>query len=173
MKRAIFLTTAIVLFSAGSAYALWSVSNTGAWPDSWPEEMEPLREQSSSIRGGLVDLSIHHIPFESREEFEAAWPHIVAVKSEGAPIVLVRSPGEHWHFGETDAGVLIHCPPSYKGDPTGPAVPVEGVTDVKRRWMNTIYIELVVDGEIVDLNRIRLPADTPIVDLRFEAEGDE
>jgi hypothetical protein len=28
-------------------------------------------------------------------------------------------------------------------------------------------IELVVDGKIVDLNRIALPADTPIVDERF------
>jgi hypothetical protein len=33
--------------------------------------------------------------------------------------------------------------------------------------MNTTYIELVVDGEIVDLNRIPLPADTPMIDERF------
>ena len=38
------------------------------------------------------------------------------------------------------------------------------------KWMNTTYIELVVDGEIVDLNRIPLPADTPIVDERFKDE---
>jgi hypothetical protein len=30
------------------------------------------------------------------------------------------------------------------------------------------YIELVVDGDIVDLNRLELPQDTPIVDERFE-----
>jgi hypothetical protein len=36
------------------------------------------------------------------------------------------------------------------------------------RWMNAIYVELVVDGEIVDLNRTSLPADTPIVDERFD-----
>ena len=30
------------------------------------------------------------------------------------------------------------------------------------------YIELIVDGDIVDLNRILLPADTPIIDKRFE-----
>ena len=173
MKRTILVTTAVCLLSASSVYALWSVSKTGVWPDSWPEEMEPLREQSSSIRGGLVDVSIHHIPFESRKEFEAAWPHIVAVKSEGAPVVLVRSPGEHWHFGETKAGVMIHCPPGYDGSPTGRAVPVEGASDVKRRWMDTLYIELVVDGKTVDLNRIALPADTPIVDLRFNENGDE
>ena len=31
----------------------------------------------------------------------------------------------------------------------------------------TITIELIVDGEIVDLNRIPLPPDTPIIDERF------
>ena len=31
-----------------------------------------------------------------------------------------------------------------------------------------IDIELVVDGNIVDLNRIPLPADTPIIDKRFK-----
>jgi hypothetical protein len=38
---------------------------------------------------------------------------------------------------------------------------------VRERWMYTSYIELVVDGDIVDLNRIPLPADTPIIDKRF------
>jgi hypothetical protein len=37
--------------------------------------------------------------------------------------------------------------------------------------MWTTHIELVVDGEIVDLNRIALPADTPILDERFEIEA--
>jgi len=40
--------------------------------------------------------------------------------------------------------------------------------DVRTKWSNTTYIELVVDGEIVDLNRIPLPPDTPIVDERFK-----
>lgn len=31
-----------------------------------------------------------------------------------------------------------------------------------------IDIELIVDGEIIDLNRIHLPPDTPIIDKRFE-----
>jgi hypothetical protein len=30
-----------------------------------------------------------------------------------------------------------------------------------------IEIQLIVDGDIVDLNRISLPADTPIIDRRF------
>jgi hypothetical protein len=31
-----------------------------------------------------------------------------------------------------------------------------------------IYIELIFDGDIVDLNRIPLPPDTPIIDERFK-----
>ena len=38
------------------------------------------------------------------------------------------------------------------------------------RLMRTNYIELIVDGKIVDLNRIPLPADTPIIDKRFIEE---
>jgi hypothetical protein len=34
--------------------------------------------------------------------------------------------------------------------------------------MNTTYIELVVDGDIVDLNRIPLSEDTPLIDERFK-----
>ena len=42
-----------------------------------------------------------------------------------------------------------------------------GVTSVRERWMWTTFVELVVDGDVVDLNRIPLPPDAPIVDLRF------
>jgi hypothetical protein len=31
-------------------------------------------------------------------------------------------------------------------------------------------IRLVVDGDIVDLNRIELPPDTPIIDERFKQD---
>jgi len=34
------------------------------------------------------------------------------------------------------------------------------------KWRARIDIELVVDGRIIDLNRIQLPADTPIIDNR-------
>jgi hypothetical protein len=37
-------------------------------------------------------------------------------------------------------------------------------------WERTIYIELIIDGETVDLSRIRLPPDTPIIDDRFEGD---
>ena len=34
-------------------------------------------------------------------------------------------------------------------------------------------IELIVDGDIVDLNRIPLSADTPIIDKRFKDENEK
>lgn len=36
--------------------------------------------------------------------------------------------------------------------------------------MYATHIELIVDGKIVDMNRIKLPADTLIVDERFGGE---
>jgi hypothetical protein len=150
------------------AAADWLVSDKGEWPKTWPQALEPLRGQSSTIEGSLRDLIIHHIPFKDRETFEAAWPELLKVKTKGAPLVLVRSPGTHWHFGKTKAGVLFHCAPAGT-EIAEPAQPQGTEGDVATRWWHTNYIELVVDGEIVDLNRIPLPADTPIIDQRFKS----
>ena len=149
MKRAIAVLTAIALFVVcSSAFGLYSVSDTGTWPKSWPKELEPLRKQSRTLVGPLVLQRHHAIRFTKREEFEAAWPHILKVKGKGTPLVLVRGP--NFFLGEDGrAGVVIHCPP-------------EGEAD------NPTTIDLVVDGEIVNLNRIPLPADTPIIDNRFK-----
>lgn len=169
MKRA---TVLLAVFAIGAlcsgVQALWSVHDKGAWPESWPKELEPLRKQSGTIKGGMIDIPIHHIPFTKREEFESAWPHILKVKSKGAPIVLLRSPSKHWFFKDSKAGVLVHCPPGPPIDLTKPVEPLNGVDNLRERWIKANYIELIVDGEIVDLNRIQLPADTPIIDKRFE-----
>ena len=164
MKKTIAVLAAIAFYAAACAYAEFSCWDTGAWPQSWPRELEPLRKQSRSIQGGRFDLIAHRIPFGNREEFESAWPHLLAMKTPEAPIVLMRSPSSHWHFGETAAGVFVNCPP----DSIAADGPNLDTTDFTFRWMRTTYLELVVDGEIVDLNRIRLPADTPIIDRRFE-----
>ena len=37
-----------------------------------------------------------------------------------------------------------------------------------RLWRARTEIDLIVDGKVVDLNRIALPADTPIIDRRFQ-----
>lgn len=170
-----FFVAIAVCMACSTASAVWEVSDTGAWPETWPKGLEPLRMQSSSIRGSQLDLIIHHIPFTKRDQFEEAWPQLLKVKTKGAPVILVRSPGSHWHFGKTKAGVLIHCPPGGI-EPAESAGPIPGFEGVREQWMKTTYIELVVDGEVVDLNRIRLPPGTPIIDERFpdrEVGGDE
>jgi hypothetical protein len=62
---------------------------------------------------------------------------------------------------EGAAGVCIHTPP--RGE-----APLADAKQVNGRWEKTIYIELIVDGEIIDLNRIPLPPDTPVIDERFQ-----
>ena len=165
MKRT--LIAAIALCALGTGYADYGVMDKGDWPATWPKELEPLRKQARTLRGPLADNRHFSIPFTKREELEAAWPHILKVKSAGAPVILVR--GANFFLGDdAKAGVVIHCPPLDKAE-------VEGKAEAglwKGRELIKTYIELVVDGEIVDLNRIALPADTPIVDQRFkDAKG--
>jgi len=158
MKKTIALLVAIAFCTASSVYSLYRVNDRGTWPDDWPRELEPLRVQSRTLEGPHFGLLHYAIPFTEREAFEAAWPHLLTVKSQGAPIVLRRGPS-FW-LGD-GAGVCIHTPPAGEAPITDPE-------EIDGRWESTIYIELIVDGDIVDLNRILLPPDTPIIDERFE-----
>jgi hypothetical protein len=63
---------------------------------------------------------------------------------------------------------MEHTPPADADKSRTPEAPVEGGKIT--RLEATIYIELIVDGEIVDLNRIPLPSDTPIIHERFKAK---
>jgi hypothetical protein len=112
--------------------------------------LEPLRKQAWTWEHDFAGES-YDIPFANREEFESAWPHVLKLKSKGAPITLVRGPRLRVGSGKT-AGIQIH--PAVKSVSEGPA--------------SVTRIVLVVDGDIVDLNRIPLPADTPIIDERFK-----
>jgi len=149
-KRIAFLAVtslaAIAFCAVGPAFALYTVRFTGDWPKSWPKELELLRKQSRTYEGPLAPDLHYGIPFTKREEFESAWPHLLKVNSKGAALRLVRGP--NFFLGGHIAGVVVHSPPLGQEDPT--------------------YIELVVDGDIVDLNRIPLPVDTPIIDERFK-----
>jgi hypothetical protein len=154
MKRMIAMLAAIVFCAVSSVHADYGVTGKGTWPKSWPKELEPLRKQATTFEVPLAPHQHYAIPFTKREEFESAWPHILKVKSKGAPVRLVRGP--NFFLGaHIKAGVVVHCPsPGPADNPATPEAP--------------IYIELVVDGDIVDLNRIPLPADTPIIDERFK-----
>ena len=166
MKRAIALLVAIASCAMCCAYADYSVWDTGTWPKSWPKELESLRKQSRTLEGPRVPFLHYQIPFTKRDEFEAAWPHLLKVKSKGAPIILVRAPKTDF-FEIKPAGVLIHSPPTQTDKQAQPEAPINSASP-SERWMWTTYIVLAVDGEIVDLNRIPFPADTPIVDERFK-----
>jgi len=148
MKRTIPWLAVIILCLVGSASALYEVTDRGEWPKSWPEELEPLRKQAMTFEGPLAPGRYYAIRFTKPEEFESAWPHILKVKKKGAPLRLVRAP--NFFLGENrKAGVVIHSPAGAQAE-------------------ETAALELVVDGEIVDLNHIPLPADTRIIDERFK-----
>ena len=160
MKQAIAIQAAIVLYLACPLYADYTVENRGSWPDDWPKELAALRKQSRTLEGPTRPSLHYAIPFTKRDEFEAAWPHLLKVKTKGAPIVLRRGPS-FWLGKEKNAGVCAHTPPEGQA-------PIADAKDANGNWEKTIYIELIVDGEIVDLNRILLPPDTPIIDERFK-----
>ena len=172
MTKTVAFIVALAFFAVGStALALYSVSETGKWPKDWPSELEPLRKQSRTLVGPTLSARHFAVRFTDRNEFEAAWPYLLKVKSQGAPIFLVREP--NFFLGKNQTGAVIHCPPGGQWDnPNTPEAPIEGYAEESRsRWGNTNYIELVVDGRIVDLNRIRLPSGTPIIDERFKADS--
>jgi hypothetical protein len=168
MKQTTAFLAAIAFFTACSAvYAEYITFNEGRWPKSWPKELEQLRDQATTWVGPDPGLIHYLIPFTKRADFESAWPHLLKVKSKGAPIILLRAPKTDY-MGLKPAGVLIHSPPAGTDTRTHPEKPIENWEPfgVRARWRWTTYIELVVDGRIVNLNRIPLPADTPIIDQR-------
>lgn len=171
MKKLVAPVLVLALFAVGAtAFGLYSVSDTGTWPKEWPRELETLRTQSRTLVGPTLAARHFAMRFKNRDEFEAAWPYILEVKSKGAPIYLVRGP--NFFLGKEQTGVVVHCPPEGQWEnPKTPEAPVEGYPSESRsRWQRMNYIELLVDGQVVDLNRVPLPRDTPIFDERFKAD---
>lgn len=150
MKRVMALLAVAISLTAVPVFAISFGGPGGEWPDSWPEELEPLRKQAWTWEHDFNGKSFD-IPFTSREEFEAAWPHLLAVKDKGASITLLR--GKHLRVDNEDAPGVCMYPYPYGKD---------------QKMLMTI--RLVVDGDIVDLNRIELPPDAPIIDERFKQD---
>lgn len=167
MNRAHAIVAAVVFCAAVPAYALYTVSDKGEWPTSWGQALEPLRKQSRTLVGPQTAHRHYAIPFTKREDMETAWLHLLKVKSKGAPVILVSGP--NFFLGEkAKAGVVVHCPPVGQSEnPATPEAPINS-NNVYERWMYTTYIEVLVDGKVIDINRLRLPADTPIIDRRFK-----
>ena len=164
--RTTLVAAAIVCGLCSAAHALYSVADSGLWPESWPRQLEPLRKQSRTLVGPWVAQRHYAIRFTRRAEFEAAWPQLLKVKTKAAPIILVRGPsfflGHH-----AKAGVIVHSPPEgQSANPNTPEAPIRGVTNPRERWMNTTYLEVVVDGDVIDAERIRIPGNVPVRDER-------
>ena len=58
--------------------------------------------------------------------------------------------------------------PEYVTAKDGKWVPFAGEEDHGLLHRARVDIVLVTDGEVVDLNRIKLPGETPIIDKRYE-----
>jgi hypothetical protein len=162
------LTAVIVCALCSTACALYQVMYEGAWPATWPKELESLRKQATTLEGPQTAHRLYQIPFTKREEFEAAWPHLLKVTTKGAPLFLVRSPFAY--MGSIKSGVIVHCPPIGTDTKLVPEAPVPGQNNPRTTWMNTSFLELIVDGDVVDLNRIALPEGTPVIDERFKEQ---
>jgi hypothetical protein len=170
MKNSTTILAAIAFCVVGSVYAISFGGPGGDWPKNWPEELDPLREKAWNWTHGDSGEKSYDIPFANREEFEAAWPHILTLKGKGETLTLLRGDHVRAGGGET-AGVRILLPQDYKvveAEQKPSTAPVNSPNESGAELGPGISIVLVVDGEIVDLNRIPLPGDTVIVDRRFE-----
>ncbi|MBL7153693.1 MAG: hypothetical protein ISS79_08240 [Phycisphaerae bacterium] len=129
--------------------------------------------QKVKSKGGTLKLSSIEKPFDEKTSFFSQAQPIVRIYGPVHPAwpVTFRGgkklvPGPPWpDSARLEAGELSEYVTGsadrttwlpYVYDPNKPA----------GMWRARIDIELVVDGEIIDLNRIRLPADTRIIDNR-------
>src|ERR1700722_8219885 len=120
---------AVFFVAAGSAaYALYSVTNKGTWPETWPKELDPLRRQSRTLKGPHAPQPHYEIPFANRRDFESAWPSLLKVQSKRAPIFLVRGPDSRLGI-PIKAGVRIYAPPPQKENRLMPEEPLPGQTN--------------------------------------------
>ena len=202
LRRSILM----VMVAVGGASAICSAlilhEEKGTWPESWPKELEPLRGRAKTVQVAHgIQETVYEIPFVSREEFEKAWPHILTLKSKGAPIILEQSPSTYSRSGSTmSTGVRILWPSGgtvtvtngtrleakapwpesartvggelaeYVVIENGKWVPFAG--GEPRGFLNRARVDimLVIDGKVIDPNRIEFPKGTPLVDQRPKDE---
>ena len=165
--------------SAMPAQALSSGGPGGWWPKDWPAELNPLRKQAWTWAHGRIHegraYNSFEITFKDREQFEAMWPHLLKLRPKTVPLTLKRGP--HVMYWDTrpakNKTAGIHLFTWSKADGKPPAnVKLEQTEFSKTPGVYlqdcTLHaIELVIDGKIVDLNRIPLPKGAKIVDQRF------
>jgi len=200
-KTTVALVLLSVMCFSSPTLGIIGVSDFGSWPEDWPKELEPLRKQARTIDVAIgIQESIYAIRFSDRATFERCWPVLCQVKSKGAPLKIysVGSAAPTVASSNKAAAVRIHAPArgmsgSLAIGPPWPAAALlpdgqlpEYVEHVGDTWVPAaagkpfffhfrarVDLELVVDGKVIDLNRIPLPADTPIVDTRAAPEPEK
>ncbi len=110
---------------------------------STPAERDRLELEGKVLRAGPPWPDYLFEPDGALPEYVAAWDGI-----SPAPI-LPDSPKREWRWYPVDSKFY----------------------DLGFHYRARVEIELVVDGEVIDLNRITLPADCPVIDTRFESKG--
>jgi hypothetical protein len=200
---ALFVSATLVLAST-------AIAPHGRWPETWPKELEVFRARATTLSVGMANQeTAYEIPFESREEFEAAWPHILSLRSKGSPIILQPGPTRYSSIPPTiKAGVMILCPCSPGTGPlladgtllrSGPPWPdsikspsgelpeyvvaengkwVPYTTDIDARlgaqlgfhYRARVDVMLIVDGDIVDTNRLAFPEGVNLVPGHFAVQ---
>ena len=188
MNRSARVTVLVsaTLFLSLPCFPRVTTHNTGAWPDTWPQELDPYRKQAKTLNVAHgIQETVFEISFDRRKDFERAWPHILKIRGKDAPLVLERGPSTYSVSGSTlDTGVRILWPPDdaagalekpseYVVNQDGKWVPFDGTNRSGFIHRARVDVVLVTDGKIVDLNRIRLPGDTPIIDRRFDPDTPE
>jgi len=132
--KLVFLIAALAISSI-AVFANIATIGAGRWPTSWPKELEHLRHRAKTFYVGTgAQETVYQIPFSSREEFESAWPHLLSLKSKGAPIVL--QPGPFRFEGippEIKAGVLVLWPSQ-----SGPLLPNGNLLPSGPPWPDSI-----------------------------------
>ena len=103
------------VFLAASGVCLGMVDSVkgGRWPEWWPEEIGRYKEQAIThgVAHGIQE-DVYEFQFKTREDFEEAWPYILRLKSEGAPLILESSPSVCRTSGSTaERGVRVLAPP--------------------------------------------------------------
>ena len=65
MKRSALLAAAAFFVACSAAHAMCLVWDKGAWPGTWPKELEPLRKQARTYEGPMVANRHYLIPFRT------------------------------------------------------------------------------------------------------------
>lgn len=194
----VFLTVIVMLCAATSLalmtvaeYGTWP----DTWPEELEgyRKEAKTREYMSGMHETVYDMR-----FRAREDFEKAWAYIVSLKSKGGPLILDKAPSEYrsrqltvgvyilspprgGSYSRADGKYVSPGPPWPESIKSASGELPEYVRVEGGKWVPTDLdltkgrpvrarqdIMLVCDGDIVDLNRIPLPANTPIIDRRFE-----